>query len=392
MIKDILQDLIKIDTRTSIANETEAAVYLKKVCDQFNIENEIIEPVKGKGSFVAHIPGWDKSKKELLLLSHLDTAEFGDLSRWKFHPLSAAEYKGRIVGRGAIDCKGLVSLWLSILINIRKSSPSPPERGIIFAAVADEENGGKYGMEYLIENNELIKNCEYVLGEGGGYPIKLGDTIYYTCQNAEKGSVSYQVETALNRIEDGKETYVRNPLVNLLKGLSTGIYDLELLQFLVKQALSKTHKRRLSLKALTCDSYYVDKNEKGIFLTVKSIPNSKEMNYRSILNKMGLGGHIKITNNFTSTYTAINTKLYNLIVSETSKLSSDYKVIPYTTPGYSDNRFMRSMKKTVYGYFPLSLEDSLSGIHGNNESISIKGLLNAKCLMNNIVSKFTNII
>lgn len=171
MIIDILKDLIKIDTRTAIANETEAAAYIKELCDEFNIESKIIEPAEGKGSLIAYIPGRDRSKKELLLLSHLDTAEFGDLNKWKFSPLAAKEYKGRIVGRGAIDCKALVSIWLSVLINIRKSNLHP-ERGIIFAAVSDEENGGKYGMEYLVQNDELIKKCGYVIGEGGGYPIK----------------------------------------------------------------------------------------------------------------------------------------------------------------------------------------------------------------------------
>ncbi len=391
MIESILQDLIRIDTRTSAANETEAAVYLKKVCDRFDIENEIIEPIKGKGSFIAHIPGWDKSKKELLLLSHLDTAEFGDLSRWKFHPLSAVEFKGRIVGRGAIDCKGLVSLWLSILVNIRKSN-FHPARGIIFAAVADEENGGKHGMEYLIENNELIKNCEYVIGEGGGYPIRIGDTLYYTCQNAEKGSVSYRIEKKADDAEDSKEYHVGSPLINLLKGLSIAkIYNLELLCFLMKQSLLRTHKRRLDLNSLACSSYCFAKHEGNTVLTINNIPGSNNMNAERILNKAGIhGDEKKVASYVPANYTAVSTELYQLIVSETRKASPNNRVIPYTTPGYSDNRFLRYKGKTVYGYFPLSFEDSLSGIHGYNENISIRGLLDSYRLMNNIVLRFTN--
>ncbi len=142
MITEILKDLIKIDTRTSISNETAAALYLKNVCNHLSIPCEIIEPVKGKGSIIAHVPGRDRSKAELLLLSHLDTAEFGDLTKWRFHPCAAVEHQGRIFGRGAIDCKGLVSLGISILIHLRKHNLQP-ERGIILAAVADEETGGQ---------------------------------------------------------------------------------------------------------------------------------------------------------------------------------------------------------------------------------------------------------
>ena len=180
---------------------------LKIYANKSNIDNEIVEPVKGKGSIVAHIPGRDKSKGELLLLSHLDTAEYGDLGKWKFHPCSAAEYKGRIFGRGAIDCKGLVSLWLSMLINIRERNVLP-ERGIIFAAVSDEENGGKYGMEYLIEN-QLIRNC--LCHRRGEDSHKAWQYHLFTCQNAEKGKRSYQIDNAeMDDVEECKETYVVN--------------------------------------------------------------------------------------------------------------------------------------------------------------------------------------
>ena len=336
MVTDILKDLIRIDTRTSAGNETEAAVYLKSWCDRFEIENEIVEDVKGKGSFIAHIPGRDKSKRDLLLLSHLDTAEFGDLNKWRFHPLSAEEYKGRIVGRGAIDCKGLTSVWLSILIDLRKSNRRP-ERGITFAAAADEENGGQYGMAVLIGHNDRIKRSEYVIGEGGGFPLKLGDTIYYTCQNAEKGTAEYRI--------------LGNPIVNLASGLfRRKIYNAELIKFLFKQACMKPSGRRIDVKDMLCDSYRID---------------------------MG--------------HTGLDTELYRTIVSQTSKLSAEYRVIPYTTPGYSDNRFLREQGKKVYGFFPLSLEDSLAGIHGYNESIGIESLAHANELLKDIIWKFCSL-
>jgi acetylornithine deacetylase/succinyl-diaminopimelate desuccinylase-like protein len=63
-------------------------------------------------------------------------------------------------------------------------------------------------------------------------------------------------------------------------------------------------------------------------------------------------------------------------------------VIPYTTPGYSDNRFLREEGKQVYGFFPLLPEDSLAGIHGFNESISIESLTNAYKLLKDIVREF----
>ncbi len=389
MIQDVLRELIQIDTRTSQANETEAAVYLKGLCDRFDIENQILEPIQGKGSLIARIPGTDPSKKELLLLAHLDTADFGELEKWHFHPLAATEYKGRIFGRGAIDCKGLASVWMSILINLRQNGLQP-ERGILFAAVADEESGGEYGMKYLIEHHEGIKNCGYVIGEGGGYPIQLEGTIYYTCQNAEKGRAAFRVTEPVEGIEMGKEIYTGHPIINLLKGLLiTKIYDGELLRFFIKQPFSGSHKRRLDYKMMLCDSYSLDRDEKGERVTIQEIPGMKAKDFSVLRNKLAsLLRNAEMTSHIPASYSRVDTELYRVIARETKKRSAQYKVIPFTTPGYSDNRYLRGTERAVYGFFPLTLEDGLSGIHGHDENISTEGLLMAYDLLNRIVQQF----
>ena len=390
MIQDILRELIRIDTRTSQANETEAAVYLKGLCDRFDIENQILEPIQGKGSLIARIPGTDPSKKELLLLAHLDTADFGELEKWHFPPLAATEYKGRIFGRGAIDCKGLASVWMSILINLRQKGLQP-ERGILFAAVADEESGGEYGMKYLIEHNEGIKNCGCVIGEGGGYPIQLEGTTYYTCQNAEKGRVAFRVSEPGEGVEMGKEIYTGHPIINLLKGiLITKIYDGELLRFFTKQPFSRAHKRRLDFKGMLCGSYSLDRDEKGERLTIYEIPGMKAKDFSVLRNKLAsLLRNAEMTSHIPASYSRVDTELYQVIVRKTKEHSAKDKVIPYTTPGYSDNRLLRDKGRAVYGYFPLTLEDGLAGIHGHDENITIEGLLHAYDLLNRIVQQFT---
>ena len=118
----ILRDLIKIDTRTKLNNEIEAIKYLKQRCNEYGIDSKIIEPSNGKGNLIAYHNYKADSSSNLLLLSHVDTSEFGDIFKWKYPPLSGAEKNGLIIGRGAIDCKSLASLWLSILIYLKKKS------------------------------------------------------------------------------------------------------------------------------------------------------------------------------------------------------------------------------------------------------------------------------
>jgi acetylornithine deacetylase/succinyl-diaminopimelate desuccinylase-like protein len=388
MITDILKELIKIDTRSSVLNEISAALFIKNICDRFGIENRIIEPVKGKGSIVAHIPGRDKSKEELLLLSHLDTAEFGDLSKWRFDPCEAVEFKGRIFGRGAIDCKGLVSLWLSLLVDIVRNNLQL-ERGIIFAAAADEESGGKYGMGYLIENDELIRRCKYVIGEGGGFPIKLGKVTYYTCQNTEKGVASFSADRHFMKENEHSEIFVGSILLNILKGLTiNGLYNIELFKFLFKQFLLSSAHRRIDVNSLLRNSFCWHNLGQNALAEIRYLPGTNIKAIHRILADEGIDYPYKDISNVPPTYTDICTALYKIISEQTEGTFKNTKVIPYTTPGYSDNRFLRSCGKVVYGYFPLSAEDKLAGIHGYNECISISGLSDSFNLMKNIIIKF----
>ncbi len=56
-VENILSDLIKIQSVNPPGGETEAAQYLKRLFDHYRIPNEIIEPVPGRASFIAHLRG-----------------------------------------------------------------------------------------------------------------------------------------------------------------------------------------------------------------------------------------------------------------------------------------------------------------------------------------------
>ncbi len=63
----------------------------------------------------------------------------------------------------------------------------PLKRDVIFAATADEEAGGLYGIGYLVDHHLEKIRAEYALTEFGGFPIDLGGKRIYLCQVAEKG-------------------------------------------------------------------------------------------------------------------------------------------------------------------------------------------------------------
>lgn len=109
---DYLCNLINIDTTINSNNEIEGILYIKEVFDKIGIENKVYEPVSGKGNIIATIKG--KSDDAIILHSHIDTANY-NAENWLFPPQKATLVNNCIVGRGTLDCKGLVAIWMDIM-------------------------------------------------------------------------------------------------------------------------------------------------------------------------------------------------------------------------------------------------------------------------------------
>ncbi len=192
--ENILSDLIRINTINPPGNETAAAMYLKKLFDEAGISNEIIEPVKGRGSFVARLGrgnrehqdsnGGQKQKK-MLLLSHTDVVPAGE--GWNFDPLSGEIKDGTVLGRGALDCKHLVAAQAYTMLKLKKEN-IPINGEVILAAVADEETGGNLGAKYLFQHHPRLMQADFAINEGAEKMAYINKRPVYFIQVGEKGT------------------------------------------------------------------------------------------------------------------------------------------------------------------------------------------------------------
>ena len=70
-----------------------------------------------------------------------------------------------------------------------------PPRDLVFAFVADEEAGGKYGSQWLVDNRpDLFDGVTEAVGEVGGFSLTVprrdgGERRLYLVETAEKGMV-----------------------------------------------------------------------------------------------------------------------------------------------------------------------------------------------------------
>ena len=179
-----LQGLLQIDTTNPPGNERAAAEFLAEILEAEGFETKILESAPGRGNLVTRLRG-DGSAPPLLLYSHTDVVPV-EPEQWSYPPFGGEIHDGYVYGRGAIDMKGIVIMQLMTMLLLKRTDP-PLRRDVIFAATADEEMAGVYGMGWLVDNYPELIRAEYALSEFGGFSVTLGARRFYFCQTAEKG-------------------------------------------------------------------------------------------------------------------------------------------------------------------------------------------------------------
>lgn len=194
---EIAADLIRIDTTNTgdpatVVGEREAADYVVGRLAEVGYEVERVESgAPGRDNVFARLPGADVSRGALLVHGHLDVVP-ADPSEWSVHPFSGVVRDGYLWGRGAVDMKDMVGMMVAVARRFKRDGVVPP-RELVFAFLADEEAGGKYGSQWLADNRpDLFEGCTEAVGEVGGFSLTLtssqGDPArLYLIESAEKG-------------------------------------------------------------------------------------------------------------------------------------------------------------------------------------------------------------
>jgi acetylornithine deacetylase/succinyl-diaminopimelate desuccinylase-like protein len=99
-----------------------------------------------------------------------------DPQEWLVDPFEGLVAGGYVVGRGALDAKGVSVVHLLTLAQVARREQQL-ERDVIFLATPDEEMGGRLGAGFVArERRELLHDAEFLLTEGGGILVGGGTT------------------------------------------------------------------------------------------------------------------------------------------------------------------------------------------------------------------------
>ena len=413
-----LSDFIRIDTVNPPGNESRACEWLGRILDVEGIPYETYDPGNGRTSLVARLAGSGARGRALILLSHTDVVPF-ERDQWTVAPLGGEIHDGYVWGRGALDMKsqGIMQL-ITFLIHHRMGLPLA--RDLVFMAVADEEAGSASGVEFLDREHPEVLDCEYVINEGGGgstealgverTTINIGVSekgpLWLTLRAHGRpghGSVPHDdnaadhLVRALHRVLAWERPYVITPEVQEYFDQlhEAGILDRAATPDVLAEIAEHNARHRsiqmnsISLTTLTAGvKHNVIPAQAEATLDCRLVPGYDAEQLIEELRTVIDDPRIEIERVFiASTPTSSqHTELYDVMVRESKRAFEDALVLPSVSSGFTDSRVFRRRGAAAYGFVPTVTDPAeQSGVHGNDERISIENLRTGTQIMHAVV-------
>ena len=402
-------------------DETPVCEYIRDWLAEDGIASEILESAPNRGNIIARIEGRN-SDAGLMFMSHTDVVPVEEEEKWRFPPFSATIADGRIYGRGASDCKGLLTAQLYAMRLLARNGIAL-EDSLILASGADEEHGGRYGFGWLADNYPDKIRAPFAVNEGGGVPIESPSGLTYLLGTGEKGRLQVEIDIkgvsahasvpwqgsnamyTLHRILQRIEEYEpeRDTSTEIFDHLSTFAIEHKPSADNVDEIIADVQPdnprfasmlRALSRMTLTPTmiSGGIKSNSvpETIRLTcdVRTLPHQSDDYLREQLDAILEGmpnATYEIDYMAVPNSSAFETALGDSIRQATARALNrdDIQWVPAISTGFTDSRFTRPLGTITYGFSGSHPDDDpmLSRAHGTDESVGISSLISGTKIM-----------
>jgi succinyl-diaminopimelate desuccinylase len=149
---ELTKSLVRIDTRNPPGNEAPIEDAARAALEGRAVAWQRVEPAPGRMSLVAeiaHPDGPNPSRPTLIVNGHLDVVPV-NAGAWSHDPFDPQVVDGRLYGRGTADMKGGIAAAICAL-DVLERAGRAPGCNLVFHLVADEERGGRWGTQALLE-------------------------------------------------------------------------------------------------------------------------------------------------------------------------------------------------------------------------------------------------
>jgi len=410
---ELLSRYLQVDTTNPPGNELAAANFWKQYLAQEGLEAQVFESQTGRGVVYARLKGTGE-KKALILLHHLDVVP-AVKADWEVDPFAGTIKDGYVYGRGAIDCKGVAAVQFMALALLKRMG-APLKRDVIFLGTADEEEGGRQGAGWFVDNHsDLIVDAEFLLTEGGGIRIRDGKRSY-DVDIAEKAPCWIQLE-ASGPAGHGSRPLPETAVTRLVRALDKILrYETEVKVVPAVQAYftalaaqeepAQAERYRALERALADPAFRKEflanptynalvrntisptmlegSNKTNVIpaharaqLDCRLLPGEDPQVFIANLEKIVADPEVKfsILLNFPPLASEADTELFRAIRSIAERHDPQAPVVPAVLGGFTDSHYFRRKGIVSYGFtgLPLTEEDGRR-VHGTNERIPLASL------------------
>ncbi len=381
----------------------------------------VVEPAPGRQSVVYRVEGSDADAPSLMLMGHLDVVPV-TRDGWSREPFGAEIADGFVWGRGAVDMLNLTASMAVVFKQFLDGSLPRPQGDLLFLGVADEEAGGTYGAEYLVDHHWDAVGCDYLLTEIAFPSIATSDGPAPVINVGEKGPY-WQTVHSTGKPGHGSQPYgTDNALVTLARAVAAlaeaptptaispdwrrfvsaldldaqlkkdltdpdgidgaieALAEIELGMARYAHACTHMTVTPTILNSGTKTNVIPDGGEAS--LDIRLLPGQDGETVHAHLAKVLGGDYERLDFRVERTQAANSTPpaglLWEALVSAFERLTGSALVVPALTPATTDARFFRSRGTATYGagWFDdrVGFTEFLSMFHGNDERISIESL------------------
>lgn len=419
-----IKEYIRINTTNPPGNEVETMKFFARILTQEGIPFDTASSAPGRGNVWARLKGG--SEPALVLLSHMDVVP-ADSRFWTDDPFAATVKDGYLYGRGTLDTKTLGIVELEAFLALHRLKV-PLDRDVIFMATADEEAGASFGAGWVVEHHpEAFKGAGFVINEGGDGSVADGRQVFgievtqkvpfwfkLTSTGTPRHGSEPPVASSVNRLVRALyrlQTYEFAPRVvpavdAYFKGIAAAASPewkdafLNMAQTVkdpnVLLRLQTEEPELAALTRNTCSITILKGSEKinvippeaEAQLDCRLLPDQDVKAFmqelRGALNDPAIT--IEQLLGFTPAVSGTDTPLYRAIVDVTKRHFPNAAIVPAVSTGFTDSHFFRDRGIASYGYAPFLIPQADgSGVHGNNERISIANVRRGTQMMYEIV-------
>lgn len=403
---ELFSQFLAVDTANPPGNEAAACDFLGAVLRREGLAYDLYETGPGRVSLHCRLRG-DGSAGDVILLNHTDVVPV-EREFWTVEPFGGEIRDGYVWGRGALDmkCMGIFELMAVLLL---KRLRLPLRRDIVFFAMADEEMGGEYGIDWFTANHPDLLKGDICLNEGAyGWAGWNGvQRPFFGFSPVEKhplwlrlraegppghGSLPHKdnalgrLVRALDRIQSWQRPHVILPELRPLFDKLAQVGALPAVQN--PADLEPLAAADRMVNAITQDTISLTTCHAGIKTNVipaqaeatldcRLLPGQSAENFTRMVRDVIDDPLVSVEPELASDTPAsrLESDAYTIAEQIVREFDEQALILPTISSWFTDSRGFRQAGTPAYGFIPVLLEpEDYATIHGHNERLSLENV------------------